>query len=225
MAVATLLTGPALVIAGILSAASAAWQGVADAPDSAMAQQADSASVLLSAVAGIDPVACQLILNALDNRWNAWGMRPSSMLYGPRDDKAGGVAAWAQRDEPDATEVQAFMEGLSARDGCVQSVSARMLGRLDDRDTTARLIIAARDAGSPGRRASMVALGHIGSPDALPVLVDALGDTDPAVRYTAAVALGEIENSDAIPALAAALASDSDVEVRRAVTWALGRIE
>ena len=71
----------------------------------------------------------------------------------------------------------------------------------------------------------MVALGHMGSADAMPLLVDALGDPDPDVRYTAAVALGQIESSDAIPALAAALASDSDEAVRRAVTWALGRIE
>ncbi len=139
--------------------------------------------------------------------------------------EAGEVAACAQRGELDATDGDAFIEGLSVPDGCVRSVSPRMLGHINDRDTMDRLISGDRDIGSRGRRGSIVALGYIGSPDALPVLVDALGDADSGVRGTAAVALGQIESSDVIPALVAALGSESDNEVRRAVAWALGQIE
>jgi len=74
------------------------------------------------------------------------------------------------------------------------------------------------------RVSAIKALGQIGSNKAIDCLLEMLHDRDPEVRSAAATSLGQIKDPKALEELTKALEEDSDVNVRRLASIAIGEI-
>ena len=72
--------------------------------------------------------------------------------------------------------------------------------------------------------ASAMALARLDSPGLEAALVAGLGNGDPAVRMNSALALGFGRKKDALDPLLVALATETDVEVKRGMIRALGEL-
>lgn len=182
------------------------------------------ASALLRSVAGTPPVACELVLHALGNRWGASSVQPRvhPPISGTEAERA--LAEWAWRRGPDRADAAALVEGLGSADPCVQRVAARLLGLLDDAATVSDVSRVARTGTGRIRLAAIMSLGQVAREEAAEVLAAALHDPDADVRRAAAWALAGSGRHAPLRVLASAL-GDRDVILRENVAWALGRLQ
>jgi HEAT repeat protein len=188
------------------------------------ARQEADAPALLRALAGTPPVACELVLHGLGNRWGDSSVRPrvhAPLAASPAEQA---LAEWAWTGRPGPEDAAALMDGLASGDRCTRSVAARLLGLLDDPATTARLVARAQNAPGQERLAAIAALGQVGGPEASDALEEMLGTGAAEVRLAAAWALGETERRESVGALVTAL-GETDPQLRENAAWALGRIE
>jgi HEAT repeat protein len=222
LAAATALAGVALLGAGRGGGAGLPAATGAERP-AAIAPQEGTAAAFLDGLAGTPPVACELVLHALGNRWGSGSVRPRvhAPLGAPAGERA--LAEWARAGQPAARDAPALLAALAHADPCVARVAARLLGTLDDAGTRARVRERARTASGTGRLAALVALAHQDDAEAVPVLEAALADADPEVRRAAAWALAGTEDARAVTPLTTAL-RDADPALRENAAWALGRI-
>src|SRR5512140_1408213 len=158
-----------------------------DPPDSASAQ------AFLSAVRGVSDPVCQVLGVALRNSYSA-GAGSRALGYHQDGVPAGGPAEWAlgSMHTPDAIPVLAA--GLRDQDGCVRTVSARLLAKTRLDSSRAVLARAASDGDAGIRALAVAALGDL--PDSLAVtpLLAALRDEAAPVREAAADALGSFRS-------------------------------
>lgn len=200
--------------------------GGAAAPDirRSASQQPTGAAALLAGIEGTPPVACELVVRALGNRWGSSSVTPRvhPPLAGTASQRA--VARWAWTDRPAAAEAGVLLAGLESTDACVQRIAARLLGVMDDPDATVRLLDMARTGTGSRQLAAIAALAHVSVEQASGMLDALLSDPDPEVRRAAAWALAEAEDDDSVAGLAEAL-GDDDPLLRENAAWALGRIE
>jgi len=228
-------TGGAVLMAATAALAGAVILGAvrdgADEPASALeavppqrvANTADAAG-LLAAVAGTPPVACDLVVRALGNRWGG-GMvraRVHEPLAPPEETRA--LARWAWTEAPTPREGARLMEALASRDACQRRVAAALLGRVADDATRAAIRERAERGTGPERLAAIAALGGRREAASVRTLHGLLSETDPELRRAAVWGLGSLEAVDAIDAVVRAL-RDQDVAVRENAAWALGRME
>ncbi len=186
--------------------------------------QSGGADALLRGLAGTPPVACELVLRSLGNRWGTSSVTPR--VHPPLAPDASGraVAAWAWSGSPDAGDAAALLAGLEADDVCVRRVAARLLGRVGDTETASRVVDLARTGSGEGRMAAVASLAHLPDARASVTLEGLLDDPDVDVRRAAAWALATAGDEDSVGALAAALRHD-DPMLRENAAWALGKIE
>jgi len=186
--------------------------------------QTAGAEALLRGLTGTSPLACELVLRALGNRWGSSSVSPRvhPPLAGTASERA--TARWAWSERPDAADAAALLAGVEADDPCVQRVAARLLGVLDDPGVVSRLIDRAGAGSGRSRLAAIAALGHISDDRASAALEALLDDGDPRVQRAAAWALAESGDDDSVAGLGDALGS-SDAMLSENAAWALGKIE
>ena len=186
--------------------------------------QTVGAEALLAGIEGTPPVACELVVRSLGNRWGSSSVNPRvhPPLAGTPSERA--VARWAWTDRPAADEAGVLLEGLESDDACVQRIAARLLGVMDEPGTVSRVVGMARTGSGSRRLAAVAALAHLSDDRAADALDALLTDGDPEVRRAAAWALAETEGDDAVDGLVEVLRGD-DPLLRENAAWALGRIE
>ena len=191
---------------------------------SAAAQQEDSVQLnaLMTRVRGVDPVMCNLIGRALDNRFGGFSFR----IYAWESLEPGEEALieWVNRASIRENMMPTLRRNLSDPDACTRRIAARFLGRAEILDLSVQLTSELSSSDPLVREAALLALGHFDRVSGLDEARRALEDASANVRIAAAWALGMIEHSDAVPALTDALA-DADVRVRIQAALALGQIE
>lgn len=250
-----LIFGVGLVLAAKTMSAGDARPGFIVAPFTTQlsAQQSEQAAALLSAMRGVNPVACRLASRSLGNNWGNGGMLASADELSAADQA---VYEWATSSALEPSAIPTVRRSLVDTDACVRRTAAMLLGRarvkalapelrdeLGSADATTREAAlyaigqaghkadvtaaqrALEDTNARVRLTAVWALGMIGDASAVPALIPMLRDRDVAMRINAAYALGSIESADAIPALADLLGSDADARVRRAAAAALGQID
>lgn len=187
-------------------------------------QQTTGADALLTGIEGTPPVACELVVRALGNRWGSSSVTPRvhPPLAGTPSERA--VARWAWTDRPGADEADVLLTGLESGDACVQRVAARLLGLMGDPATVSRVLEMARTASGTQQLAAIAALARVSDDRASSTLHALLADSEPEVRRAAAWALAESEDDDAVTGLAEAL-RDEDPRLRENAAWALGSVE
>jgi HEAT repeat protein len=185
---------------------------------------ARDAAGLLAAVAGTPPVACDLVVRTLGNRWGRGMVHPRvHEPLGPTADQRA-LARWAWTEEPAVGAAPRLLEALGSADACVRRVAAAMLQRIEDDATREALRNRAERGTGPERLAAITALAGRREAASERTLQGLLGEPDPVVRRAAAWALGEMEAAGAVAALGRLL-RDPDTSVRENAAWALGRIE
>ncbi len=120
--------------------------------------------------------------------------------------------------------IPTLLRALNDSHPLVRRAAAEVLGRVPDPRAVRALQEAARDRDAAVRAAAVEALGEQGDPAALPTLLERLRDKDPFVRRQAARALGRLRAPTALAALLECLVREEDVDVKRAIAWALGEI-
>jgi hypothetical protein len=212
-----------------------------------------AASALFAAVRGVNPLACSLIGNALENRWGhpSVGGPDVSLL----DSTQATYRAWATSNDAVEDMLPTVRRMMADPDPCVRRVAGHLAGRARSVNLAAALaaelssssaetreaaVLAvgysaqtagasalaahASDASANVRRLVAWALGRTENRSAAKALIDMLRDGDGLVRVNAALALGSLGTRDAIPALTKMLASDADPRARRAAAAALGQM-
>lgn len=109
-------------------------------------------------------------------------------------------------------------------DAGVRAAAVTGLGRLNHSGANPILAIALGDAAVEVRRAALsqvLVVNFFRDHDAL---LGALVDTDDEIRMRSARLLGTFRVAEAVPALQGMLETDTNVRVRQAAAWALGRI-
>lgn len=199
-------------------------RAAADGIARSLPTQSADASALLAGIEGTPPVACELVVRSLGNRWGASSVEPRvhPPLAGTPSERA--VARWAWTDRPAPDEAGALLAGLESDDACVQRIAARLLGVMDDPATVSRVLEMARSGSGSRQLAAIAALAHVSDDRASSTLDAVLANGDPGVRRAAAWALAEAEDDDAVAGLTEALRHD-DPLLRENAAWALGRIE
>lgn len=192
--------------------------------DTGALQQTTGADALLNGIEGTPPVACELVVRSLGNRWGSSSVTPRvhPPLAGIASERA--VARWAWTDRPAAAEAGVLLAGLESADACVQRVAARLLGLVDDSETVSRIMEMARTRSGSRQLAAIAALAHVSDERAAGTLDALLSDDDPEVRRAVAWALAETEDDGSVIGLIEAL-RDADPVLRENAAWALGRIE
>lgn len=209
------LTSRAGLVAGLL---------YATLGGSSVVAQVAGAEALLEGVAGTPPVACELVVRSLGNRWGSSSLVPRVHPPLGATDPERDVATWAWTGRPAADDAAALLDGLEADDACVRRVAARLVGLVDDPETISRLITLATTGSGSARLAAITALAQASSQAGSQALSGLLADRDIEVRRAAAWALAATGDDHAVPGLAGAL-RDSDLPLRENAAWALGRIE
>ncbi len=185
---------------------------------------AEDAAGLLAAVTGTPPVACDLVVRTLGNRWGGGMVRPRvHEPLGPTDDERA-LARWAWTESPVAADAPRLLDGLGSADTCVRRVAAAMLTRVEDDALRATLRQRAERGTGQERLAAITALAGRKEAASERTLQGLLAESDATVRAAAAWALGESEAAGAVQALGRAV-RDQDTAVRENAAWALGRIE
>jgi HEAT repeat protein len=186
--------------------------------------EARDAAGLLTAVAGTPPVACDLVVRTLGNRWGSGMVRPRvHEPLGPTADERA-LARWAWTEAPGVADAPLLLDGLDSSDACVRRVAAALLTRVDDDATRSALRDRAERGTGRARLAAITALAGRQEGTSERTLLGLLSESDPEVRRAAAWGLGEIEATGAIETLGGML-RDQDTAVRENAAWALGRIE
>lgn len=109
-------------------------------------------------------------------------------------------------------------------DSGVRAAAVTALGRLNHSGANPILSAAMRDAAVEVRRAALsqvLVVNFFRDHDAL---LGALVDSDDEIRMRSARLLGTFRVAEAVPALQGMLETDTNVRVRQAAAWALGRI-
>lgn len=179
---------------------------------------------ILTAVQGLDPVACRLSSQTLENRWGSGGIAPRWGLPGDGGPEVADVVRRALRGEVTTADTERLLDALGAADDCVRKVAAQLLGRarVDGLPDRVAGLLSSGDARA--RVGAALALGYGEWRDQVGALASALDGSDEGLRSTAAWALGRTESRDAIAPLTAAL-EDGSVAVRANAAVALGWIE
>lgn len=120
--------------------------------------------------------------------------------------------------------IPTLLRALKDSHPLVRRAAAGALGRVRDPHAVRALQEAARDRDAAVRAAAVEALGEQGDRAALTTLLERLRDKDPFVRRQAARALGRLRAPTALAALLECLVREEDMEVKRAIAWALGEI-
>lgn len=189
-----------------------------------LAQEVVPSHDLLASVRGIDPVACRLVGQALQNRWGRGAVAPSWSLPGDGGVEVTQAVTSALRGEVPVAEAPALLTALASSQDCERRIAAQLLGRIDDSPLINRLSEMMGTGAARARIGAALALGFGEWPEGIDALVGGLGSQDADLRATAAWALGRTEHVDAIDPLSAAL-RDPAVEVRANAVVALGWIE
>ena len=180
---------------------------------------------LLRSVAGLNPVACRLASQTLENRWGRGAVSPNWGLPGDGGNEVSEVVRSAMRGDVSTNDVETLTSALGSNDDCQRRVAAQLLGRVDGSQVTSRLVRTLGDGSSLRLRiGAAMALGYGEWNEGMSALESALGSPDADLRRTAAWALGRTESPDAVAPLSRAL-RDSSVEVRANAAVALGWIE
>ena len=221
-----------IVLVAGATAATATLARARNAPSSAAAAQdrAVSAAELarfLAGVRGLNPVACELALRAVDGRGNWWGRL--GVAPGAVDTAAQGLVYDVMHGTLGADAVAPLRDALADADPCARRVAAPLLARVDAPGGVEALVAALRASAVGTRAAAAVGLGfagrrHADPGGAAPALVAALRDADANVRTASAWALGRLSAREAVPALLEAL-RDARADVRESAAGALGEIE
>jgi HEAT repeat protein len=109
-------------------------------------------------------------------------------------------------------------------DSGVRAAAVTALGRLNHSGANPILAVALRDAAVEVRRAAIsqvLVVNFFRDHDAL---LGSLVDSDDEIRMRSARLLGTFRVAEAVPALQGMLETDTNVRVRQAAAWALGRI-
>lgn len=106
----------------------------------------------------------------------------------------------------------------------VRAAAVRSLARLNVGRASTYLAAALRDRDVTVQAAALQALTEVGFFDEVEPLIGLLASTDTRIRRQAAQVVGLYHVEAAVPALAAMLVGDTEVSVRTAAAWALGRI-
>ncbi|MFL5532244.1 MAG: HEAT repeat domain-containing protein, partial [Gemmatimonadales bacterium] len=186
---------------------------------------ADSSAVarFLAALAGSDPLVCQLAVSSIGNHW------------GPGDDDrqigvlAGETRLSRERDAlgrsiTDPAALTLLSSTLSVPNPCVRRAAARLLGNSGTNEAVRGLRAALQSKDPRVREAGALGLADAEDPASLHDLTQALKDSDQSVIRMAAYALGELEDARAVKPLGDLLGS-KDAPTRATAAWALGQIE
>lgn len=218
----------ALACAAILGAVRGEAREATDTIDAATIPRAVTGAPdlqgLLAAVEGTPPVACDLVVRTLGNRWGSGMVRARVHEPLAPPDEARALARWAWTEAPRPDDGPRLLDALDAPDACVRRVAAALLARVEDDGVRVALRERAESGTGPARLAAIAALGGRKDVAAERTLRSLLGETDPEVRRAAVWGLGAIEATGAINAVAALL-RDREVAVRENAAWSLGRIE
>ncbi|HEX8360116.1 MAG TPA: HEAT repeat domain-containing protein [Longimicrobium sp.] len=210
MAGLALVTLPAVLVCGVQGQGEAAQEGQARA--------------FLAAVRGIQPVACELVVQSAGNHWGMGGMWDDAPMAARQTEDTRRVLAWAGGGTVTSDDLAVLTGGLGDADACVRRVSARILGRRRVAGGVDALLAALRSGETARRDAAIVGLGYAGDARAVAPLTALLSSGDAEVRGGAVWALGHTESREAGAAVAR-LAGDREARVRQAVARALGRLE
>lgn len=221
------------LVAGVMatSATLARARGAPGAAAAAEQQAVGAAEVtrLLAGVRGVNPVACELALRAVDGRGNWFGRFGAAP--GAVDTAAQGLVHDVINGALGPEVIPPLRDALVDADPCVRRVAAPLLARVDAPGGVQALVSALRASAAGTREAAAIGLGFAGRRradvepgGAAAALVSSLRDAEVNVRSAAAWALGRLEARDAVPALIAAL-RDAHVDVRESAAGALGEIE
>jgi HEAT repeat protein len=182
----------------------------------------DSARVaaFLAAMEAADPVACEVLADAVGNGWWWGGAPPGRFADAP-------AAARAARDSlsgqvRDAGALRRLTATLGHEDPCVRRAAAAMLGESTVDDAVLQTALA--DPSPRIREAALHAAGHAERPTLRARSEALLGDRDESVATMAAWALGQLEDAASVGPLAAAL-ERGGTRLRATAAWALGEIE
>src|SRR5688572_21789088 len=108
----------AAVLAGVGTAASAVN------PSAVLAQQAaPRAPALLAAVRGTPPVACDLVVQALGNRFSQPSVRPRVNIPGGVEANERELLDWVGTGRPGPENTAALLDALGSDDACVRRVA------------------------------------------------------------------------------------------------------
>jgi HEAT repeat protein len=106
----------------------------------------------------------------------------------------------------------------------VRAAAVRGLARLNVGSASHYIALALEDRDVTVQAAALQALTEVGFFDEVEPLVGLLASTDAGIRRQAARAVGLYHVDASVPALAAMLVGDTEISVRTAAAWALGRI-
>lgn len=196
--------------------------GWLNAPQQSAQQDTVHLNALMTKLRGVDPVVCNLVGRSLDHRFGGFSFR--IYAWESLDEPSDALIDWINRASVKEQLVPVLRRNLSAADGCIRRISARLLGRAEVIDLSAQLKAEMASTTPHVREAALMALGHFDRQSGMDEARQALKDADASVRVAAAWALGMIEHSDAVPALTDALA-DGEIRVRIQAAFALGQIE
>jgi len=106
----------------------------------------------------------------------------------------------------------------------VRAAAVRSLARLNIGSASHYIALALGDSDVTVQAAALAAITEIGFFDEVEPLMGLLASTDASIRRQAARAVGLYHVEASVTALAAMLIGDTDITVRQAAAWALGRI-
>jgi len=189
-----------------------------------IAQELSSTARLLAAARSLDPFACRLVAESLENRWGLGPAMPGWGLPGDGGRDVTVAVQAARQGDVAAGEVHPLIKALGSGDPCERRVAAVVIGRAPKDDALAPLLDLL-DASTEGARVgAAMALGYGEWTEGIGPLSGALANGRDDLRITAAWALGRTEADDAIGVLSRAL-DDAQVDVRINAALALGQIE
>ena len=146
---------------------------------------------LLESVAGLNPVACRLASQTLENRWGRGAVSPNWGLPGDGGTEVSEVVRSAMRGDVSADDVETLTTALGSNDNCQRQVAAQLLGRVDGSQVANRLVRTLETGSSPRLRiGAAMALGYGEWSEGLPALESSLGSLDADLRRTHGVGAG-----------------------------------